>query len=204
MMHRMSLTDFCIQLGLYDAEFTRTPTYDALQISRLGGESLEDAWRQLSTNPTYDPCRTKATTLRSPTLKYIHFILSHTLTRRNDSIGVISCGDFNFLLNMIDGFYLHLGYEVAVSILHQGTDPRIGALFVGPYITHLIRCMGILKGADRLRVVGGVGAMTLETLSSMGMLQRRQPTNSSSVAASDLPATDAAVLTPPPIATTPQ
>lgn len=134
MMHRMSLTDFCIQLGLYDAEFTRTPTYDALQISRLGGESLEDAWRQLSTNPTYDPCRTKATTLRSPTLKYIHFILSHTLTRRNDSIGVISCGDFNFLLNMIDGFYHIWGMRSQYLSCTRGpilaSEPSLSALIL--------------------------------------------------------------------------
>lgn len=29
----------------------------------------------------------------------------------------------NFLLSMVDGLHLHLGYEVAVSITHQGIDP---------------------------------------------------------------------------------
>lgn len=132
---------------------------------------MEDDWWRLSTTPTYDPHRIKGTILRSSALKYIHFILSHTLTRRRDSAGVISHRDFNFLLSMIDGFHLHLGYEVVVSISHQGTDPHIGALLVSPYITCLIRRMGIMEGVDRMRVVSDIAPMTLETLRPMGMLQ---------------------------------
>lgn len=173
-MHRMSITNFSIRLGVYDAEFTRTPAYDALLISRLGGESLEDAWRRLNTDPTYDPRQMKATTLRFPAPRHIHFILSHTLIGRGDSTRVVSHRDFDFLLSMTDGFHLHLGYEVAGSISHQGAIPRIGALFVGPYISRLIRYMRILEGNDRMRLVGSVTPMTLETLRSMGMLQRVQ------------------------------
>lgn len=48
---------------------------------------------------------------------------------------VVSRRDFDYLLSMIDGFYLHLGYGVALALHHQGTDPRVGVIFVGPYIT---------------------------------------------------------------------
>lgn len=41
-LHHMSLTEFSIYLGLYDVEFIRTPTYDALLTSRLAGEPLSD------------------------------------------------------------------------------------------------------------------------------------------------------------------
>lgn len=34
--------------------------------------------------------------------------------------------------------------------------------------------MGILEGTDRMRIVCGVASMTLDTLRSMGMLQRVQ------------------------------
>lgn len=73
---------------------------------------------------------------------------------------------------MVDGFHLHLGYEVAVSIAHQGTNPYIGALFICPYITRVIRHMGLLQGTDCMRIVKRFAAMSLETLRSMGMPQR--------------------------------
>lgn len=81
-----------------------------------------------------------------------------------DSTNIISLQDFDFLLSMVDGLYMHLGYEVAVSISHQEADPRIGALFVSPYITHLVRHLGALQETNRMRVVGGMAPMSLEIL----------------------------------------
>lgn len=72
---------------------------------------------------------------------------------------------------MLNDFHLYLGYEVSNSILHPGINPHIGALFIGPYLTCLIKCMGILEGIDRMRVVDGISFMTLEILRLMGMLQ---------------------------------
>lgn len=43
-LQRMSLTEFSDRLGLYDAEFTKTPAYDALLTSQQAGESAEEAW----------------------------------------------------------------------------------------------------------------------------------------------------------------
>lgn len=71
---------------------------------------------------------------------------------------------------MLDGFEQHLGYKVAVSIVHQEIDPRISFLFVGPYITRLVRGIGILEVTNRMRVVGKVISMSLDTLRLMGML----------------------------------
>lgn len=149
-------------------------------ISRPAEGSLEDAWRWLNTSPTYDPRQTKATTLRTLTLQYIHFVLSHTLTGHGDSTGVINHHNFDFLLSMMDGFYLHLSYEVVVSISNQGTDPRTGTHFIGPYITRLLRRMGILEGTDMIRVVGRVTSMPLETFRLMGMLHHVQIAKGSS------------------------
>lgn len=49
---------------------------------------------------------------------------------------------------MLDKFELNLGYEVAIYIAHQVTNPLIGSLFVNPYITRLVRGMGILEGTN--------------------------------------------------------
>lgn len=100
------------------------------------------------------------------------FHLQPHFDRIGDNTEVISHCDFNFLLSMVDGFQLHLGYEVIVFISYQGIDPRIGTLFVGPYIMSLVRRLGILEGTNRKRIVGGIAFMTIETLRSMEMLQR--------------------------------
>lgn len=112
--------------------------------------------------------------LRSPALQHIHYMFSYTLSGCDDSTRIVSHRDFDFLLSMVDGFYLYLCYEVVVSISHQGISPCIGALFVGPYITHVIRHMALLPGTNRIRIVGGFAAMVLKTVRSMGMLHRVQ------------------------------
>lgn len=72
---------------------------------------------------------------------------------------------------MLNGFYLLLEYEVAISISHQGIDPCMGGLFFGPYIIRLARCMAMLEGTKRMRVMGAVAYISLETLRSIWMLQ---------------------------------
>lgn len=79
----------------------------------------------------------------SRVLLCIHYMLSYTLLGRGDSIGVVSGRDFDFLLSMVDGFHLHLEYQVVISIAYQGTSSRIGALFVRPYITRLFKHIGL-------------------------------------------------------------
>lgn len=93
----------------------------------------------------YEPRYSKATNLYSPALSYIH-LLSDTLTVYEDSTGVVSWMDFNNLLSMVNGFHLHLGYEVTLALHYYGADPRIGVIFSGPYITLLIQGMGLQEG----------------------------------------------------------
>lgn len=62
---------------------------------------------------------------------------------------------------MLDGFYLYLGYKMAVSITYQGTDSQISFLFINPYITKLVKEMGVLEGTYRIRVVGEVALCPL-------------------------------------------
>lgn len=110
-LHQMSLIEFSIRLGIYDAEFTQTLVYDSLLISRSIRESQEFAQWRLSTDPTYDPRLSKATTLRSHALRYIHIILSQTLTGHGDSTSIVSflaLRYINFLLSILYGFQLHL------------------------------------------------------------------------------------------------
>ncbi|PPS05612.1 hypothetical protein GOBAR_AA15036 [Gossypium barbadense] len=68
-------------------------------IFRLGG--LTDLTTSIV---PYDASRSKATPL-PPILRYIHAILTHTLTERRESIGVVSTIDAYFLWSMATGHY---------------------------------------------------------------------------------------------------
>lgn len=140
------MTEFSLNLGLYDDAFTRTLKYDALLIERPAKESAESCWHHLSTTSGYDPHRSKGTRLWSPVHRYIHHLLSHSLTGREDSTRVVSRRDFNYLLSMVVGFRLCLGYEIALAIHHQAIDSRVEAIFIGPCISLLIRGMGLQGG----------------------------------------------------------
>lgn len=142
-MHHMSLTEFSFKLGLYDEALARTPEYEALLIELLAEESLESCWHHLGTTSGYDLCRLKATSLWSPALRYIHYLLSHSLTGRGNSIVLVNRRNFNCLLSIINGFHWHLGYEISLAIHHQVIDHRVGVIFTGPYISRLIRRMGL-------------------------------------------------------------
>lgn len=48
----------------------------------------------------------------------------------------------------------------------------MGAFFVGPYITHLVRHMVTLQWIDRMCVIWGVTPITLEILRLMRMVHR--------------------------------
>lgn len=143
----MSLIEFLVHLGLYDSELTQTPAYDELLISRPPGDSVKKAWSQLSTVAIYDPNWTKATTLRSLLLRYIHYFLSHSLTGCGNSNEVVSCHNFDFLLSIVDGFHLYLGYEVAVSITHQGTILALELCLLAPTSLALSGIWAFFRGS---------------------------------------------------------
>lgn len=78
--------------------------------------------------------------------------------------------DVSFL-SMVDGFHLHLGHKVAFSIHNKGTNHKIFILFVGPYITWLVRGIRCLEETHMTRIMCGYGKITLGTLRSIGMLK---------------------------------
>ncbi|KAK5841650.1 hypothetical protein PVK06_003971 [Gossypium arboreum] len=66
----------------------------------------------------YDPSHSKASAL-APSLRYLHAILAHTLTRRRESTGVVNTHDAYFLWSMANGHIFDLAYFIALAIRHQ-------------------------------------------------------------------------------------
>lgn len=92
------------------------------------------------------------------------------MTGRGDNTGVVSRKDFDYLLNIINGFYLHLGYKIILDMHQQAIDPRVGVIFAGPYIYQLIWGIGLRGGASGMRIEGGSSPITIDTLWAMRMV----------------------------------
>lgn len=103
-------------------------------------------------------------TLHSPALRYLHFFLRYIVIGRGNSISVASHQDFD------------VRFKVAISILHQGDRPSDRILLYRPVHHQTDPRDGYSQG-DLLYAIGrGIIFMPLETLTSMGILQRMHTT----------------------------
>lgn len=170
-MYYLSLTEFSVHLGLYDEAFIQTPKYDGLLIEWLPGMTLESYCCWLSTTIKYDPHSARSTSLRIPSLRYIHHQLRHTLIGHGDSPSMVSLRDFPYIISMVNGFHFHLGHEVTLTMHHQAVDPRVGVIFVGLYISRPIWGMGLLARNRGMRMEDDSILITLNTLKAMRLVQ---------------------------------
>ena len=76
----MSYTQFAIYIGLYTNEFMDSQEYQELQVDFNPSFILAHYWRRISKDLNYEPSRSKASTLESPTLRYIHKLLVHMIS----------------------------------------------------------------------------------------------------------------------------
>ncbi|PPS01113.1 hypothetical protein GOBAR_AA19552 [Gossypium barbadense] len=105
LVRQLSVPEFGVALGLYTEEFM-----DAI----------------------YDPSCFKASAL-APSLRYLHAILAHTLTRQRKSTGIVNTHDAYFLWSMANGHVFDLIYFIALAIHQQMERHRKGVISIGPY-----------------------------------------------------------------------
>ncbi|PPS09830.1 hypothetical protein GOBAR_AA10814 [Gossypium barbadense] len=106
---RLSFPEFGTALGLYTEDFKEKNDLDAL--NRHIHHSPSRCWEALVPgSATYNPSRSKASAL-SPSLRYLHAILAHTLIGRRESTGVMSPQAISSILSM------------RMIEKHQGTYP---------------------------------------------------------------------------------
>lgn len=77
------------------------------------------------------------------------------------------------MFGIVEQHPIHLGHLVAEAFLRQGQRTKLGAIFVGPYMTRLIRCMGLLKCTRGMTMVGDVAALGPATLRVIGLVERK-------------------------------
>ncbi|PPR98772.1 hypothetical protein GOBAR_AA21896 [Gossypium barbadense] len=124
LIYQLNIPEFGAALGLYTKEFRDENELHAL--SRHIHLSPSKCWHTLaSSTALYNPGRSKASVL-SPSLRYLHTILAHTITGRQESTGVVNTHDVYFLWCMLQGHVIDLAYFIALAILHQTEQHRKG------------------------------------------------------------------------------
>lgn len=78
---------------------------------------------------------------------------------------------------MVDRFHLHLGYEITLAMHHNEIDNRVGVIFATPYISQLIRGMGLRGGVSGMRIGYGSDPIILDTFRTMRMVQAVRTTH---------------------------
>ncbi|PPS16587.1 hypothetical protein GOBAR_AA03983 [Gossypium barbadense] len=127
---------------------------------------------------TYNPSHSKALAL-PPSLTYLHAILAHTLTGRQESTGVVNTHDAYFLWCMSHGHVTDLAYFIALAIQHQTEWHTKGVISIGPYVTQLARHFGLLDTAAQessLTLIGKISPQGISSMLSMRMIEKRRGT----------------------------
>ncbi|PPS10209.1 hypothetical protein GOBAR_AA10424 [Gossypium barbadense] len=130
---QLSVPEFGAALGLYTEEFKEENEQHALTHHIHFFPSK--CWHTLAPGAaSYNPSRSKASVL-PPSLRYLHAILAHTITRRRESTSVINTHDAYFLWCMSHGHVINLTYFITLAIQHQTERHKKGAISIGPYMS---------------------------------------------------------------------
>ncbi|PPS06377.1 hypothetical protein GOBAR_AA14269 [Gossypium barbadense] len=112
----------------------------------------------------YDPNRSKVSTL-ARSLRYLHAILAHTLTRRRESTGIVNTYDTYFLWSMANRHVFDLAYFIALTIRYLSERYRKGVISIGPYMTRLAQYFGLLNMAAQASSLTLIGQMSPQGIS---------------------------------------
>nr|GME19360.1 hypothetical protein GOBAR_AA35343 [Ipomoea batatas] len=127
-------------------DLSRYLEIDAMQ--GLSEEELEERetdvpnmlefWTELSgSNQRYDASSSKSSLFSKP-VKLIQYALSRSICGRQNSTGVAQTLDMLCLYGIVRKVHIHLGWVFAFLFQKQ-SYPKVKALFVGPYLTRILR-----------------------------------------------------------------
>ena len=147
----MSYTQFSIHMGLYLNEYMDSQDYQDLQVDFAPMFILAHYWRKINQEHNYEAIRSKALTLWSLTLKYLHKLLVHTIGGQGDSIRMVMNKDLFYFYNMWwererERVPIHLGACIGLVHLDLGKDIVNYTIMARLYIIRLIQGIRLFSG----------------------------------------------------------
>lgn len=72
--------------------------------------------------------------------------MAQSFAGRKESIGVVRWLKLLFIYSQVECHPIHLGHILVDYIAHQGQYVCLSMIFAGPYLTCLIRVIGLMDG----------------------------------------------------------
>jgi len=104
------MTQFSVRMGLYEEAETETEEYEQLPTDYPGIVTPLRVYRALCGQGQYEPRVSKATCLTRSAHRYIHAVMSRSISGRGDSTGVLNRQELLYLHSMVRRKPLHLGH----------------------------------------------------------------------------------------------
>ncbi|KAJ0985422.1 hypothetical protein J5N97_003778 [Dioscorea zingiberensis] len=164
----MSYTRFAMLMGFYDRKALHTRELREL-LTTFPDHIIMAArnWVQLG------GCHEnhKASLMFNPVHRFIHALVSRSISGRDDSTGVVTVTDLFILYSILERVPIHLGYVFVDYLVHQGTHTRLRTITAGPYITCLIIGMGLEEKTEDMERLQLLAALGMSTLCQMGRVR---------------------------------
>ena len=113
----------------------------------------------------------KAPCLQHSAHRYIHALLSRKITGNGDNTRVETRLGLYMMYGMIAHVPINMGCVIAELITSQGQNPKLGASFIRPYITYLVRGMDTLDCVQSMELIRGTIPLGLLTLCAIKIVE---------------------------------
>ena len=122
--------------------------------------------------PAYDAKMTKNSAIRDPVLRFLHRLITSTISGRRESTGVVSQRDLFYLHCFRTRQVPHLGYGFALYMTSMSRKKK-GALCGGPYITRLAKGLGVFNSLRGLTIAPPMIPFDIRIMRSMGLVTKQ-------------------------------
>ena len=115
---------------------------------------------------------TKGSAIRDPALRYLHRLITTTISGRRESTGVVIQRALFYLHCFRNHQVPHLGYGFALYMDSMARKKK-GALCGGPYITKLAKGLGVFNSLRGLTKAPPMIAFDIRIIEAWGLLPRK-------------------------------
>ena len=170
---QLSLTEFSIHCGFYNIEFTSSPEYQQC-LTDIGDAIPGMVWNNFRApdTPDYDPRMTKGSAITDPAIRYLHRLITSTISGRRESTGVVSQRDLFYLHCFRNRRVPHLGYGFALYMDNMAKKKK-GSLCGAPYITRLAKGLGVFNNLSGLTTTPPMMPFDIRIMRSLGFVTKR-------------------------------
>nr|GLL33391.1 uncharacterized protein LOC110928595 [Ipomoea trifida] len=143
--HQLSINDLAVHMGFYTRQDTRAATFHELLDSHTSF-SVQEFWSEITDSGSpYQGSVSSHREFSEPEHMVVHHVMSHSFTGRMGAATLLNTTDILCLYSMTKGLRIHMGVVIA-KLFQAHTSPKVSGIYLGPYLSCLLRGMGY--GAD--------------------------------------------------------